>query len=531
MFIPKDLIFLHYPGVRPGDCTVAPGLARDLQSAFKHTVMGVDVLRQLRNAIVAGDTISIDSSSVIINGSMRLDRKASTNFKSLYGRGANYSLEAVYFQYHFRDLPYDQYFQSCRNEQVQHVIMIDKKDLLAYLVGAIDTCPELVSPDDDPSDIPRSSSNTAAVAHPSDPSVSSSTAHAKPISTAPKATSKGAKSSPLNEDDTPNFSKYRHRVRDQRSIDSVLMVKDWDFSSLREKLSQHVASAKKSKPSGDASQSSKPNSFDPRGDRYTSNEDRFWRENLGSEFHELGIDMSGSFKAKPSDVAPAQPSNSTARPRDDRSRGPTRDDRNRGPVRDTNRGRESTDASQTSAAKDAAPKRQKIDPKRATPIIMVPSGLTSLICSANALEFFQNGHFMSEEEMRKDMSKVSQTARASMIRKPGGNCSAAEYHIVSNPNRLNADEWRQVVAVVSTGQRWQFQSWPIFEGSALTLFRKVQGIYFHFDDVVPSNEVESWALKKLSISREKRHTDSQVQAQFWNCVDSFIARNRLPLRY
>lgn len=484
--------------------------------------MAVDVLRQLRNAIIAGESVSIDNSSVIINGSTRLDRKAATNFKSLYGRGANYTLEAVYFQYHFRDLPYDQYFQSCRNEQVQHVIMIDKKDLLAYLVGAIDTCPELVSSDDGPPDVIRSSSSTAAPTHLSNPTASSSVPLAKPVSSAPKISPEGAKSFSVNEDDAPNFSKYRRRVRDQRSIDSVLMVKDWDFSSLREKLAQHVTTAKKSKPPGDASQASKANSFDPRGDRYTSNEDRFWRENLGSEFHELGIDMSGSFKAKPSDVASAQQPNSTAR---------SRDDRNRGPARDANRGRERADAHKATSAKDAPPKRQKIDPKRATPIIMVPSGLTSLICSANALEFFQNGHYMSEEEMRKDMSKVSQIARASMIRKPGGNCSAAEYHIVSNPNRLNADEWRQVVAVVSTGQRWQFQSWPIFEGSALTLFRKVQGIYFHYDDVVPSSEVESWALKTLSISREKRHTDSQVQAQFWNCIDSFIAKNRLPLRY
>lgn len=483
--------------------------------------MAVDVLRQLRNAIIAGDSISIDDSSVIINDTTRLDRKAATNFKSLYGRGANYSLEAVYFQYHFRDLPYDQYFQSCRNEQVQHVIMIDKKDLLAYLVGAIDTCPELVSSDNGASDVPHSSATAPVPPRPFNSSLSSSVANVESISPTPKL-SHDTKRSPTHEDDSQTFSKYRRRVRDQRSIDSVLMVKDWDFSSLREKLAQHVTTAKKARPSGDASRSSKPNNFDPRGDRYTSNEDRFWRENLGSEFHELGIDMSGSFKAKPTDVAPAPPSSSTARPRDDR---------NRAPDRDAGRARERTDAGRTAAPKDPPPKRQKIDPKHATPIIMVPSGFSSLICSANALEFLQNGHFMSEEEMRKDKSKVCQTARASLIRKPGGNCSAAEYHIVSNPNRLNGDEWDQVVAVVSSGQRWQFQSWPIFEGSALTLFRKVQGFYFHYDDVIPSGEVESWALKTLTLSREKRHSDSQVQAQFWTSVDSFIARKRLPLRY
>lgn len=493
--------------------------------------MVLDVLHQLRDAIVGGENISINDTSIVVNENTLLDRKSTTNFKSLRGRGTNYTLEAVYFQYQLRDLPYDQYFQSCRDEQVPHVIVIDKKDLLAYLTGAIDTCPGLVTSDDGPTDLPHPSSlPAAAVSRPPNSFPILPDTSAASLSTTPKITSAVSKPPLPTENDEQLFSTHRRRVRDQRSIDSVLMVKDWDFSSLREKLSQHVATVKKAKPDNQPPKpsTSKPNTntFDPRGDRYTSNEDRFWRENLGSEFHELGIDMSGSFKAKPSEGASGPPSNQPAS-------NATRSRVDPGPVadRNQNQNRERSDVRRPSAVGEVPSKRTKIDPKNAIPIIMVPSGLTSLICSANALEFLRNGHFMSEEEMRRDKSKVCQTARATLLRKPGGNCSSAEYHIVSNPNRLNGEEWRQVVAVICSGQRWQFQSWPIYEGSATALFRNIQGFYFHYDDVNPTGEVESWPVKKLSISREKRHTDSQVQSQFWSSFDSFMVKKQSQLRY
>lgn len=469
-------------------------------------------LKQLRRAIIAGHRISVNNSSIIINDSTRLDRSARTSFRSLHGRGHEYSLETIYFQYTFRDLPYNDYFQECNKRGVQHVIAVDKKDLVAYLTGRIDNCAGIVS---DETPVTETQTFSSSV----------SPASKRPEQTERRPSSsvsaeRGAAASDTADEAT--FATNRLRVRDQRSIDSVLMVKDWDFSSLREKLSQHVTSAKKGK-LANATNSNVPGSsqkpdkakdqagqgnggkaYDPRGDRYTSNEDRFWRENLGSDFHELGIDMSGSFKAKPSNASQDAP---------------------------PERARDSRADARRPAVKEPPQKLQKMDLKNAIPIIIVPTGTSSIICSANAIEFLQNGHFMSLDEMRKKKVPMTQPGRLSMFRSPGGNCSGAEYHIVSNPNKLSKEEWDQVVAVVLSGYLWQFKQWPIFKDSTLEFFRRVQGFYFHYDDVSPTGEVNSWSIRQLAVSRARRHADGQVQAQFWNILDGFISRNRLPLRY
>lgn len=478
-------------------------------------------LLQLRKAIVAENSIAIDKTSIIINDTIHLDRKALTNFSSLHGRGDLYSLEAVYFQYHFRDLVYNAYVQASQKEGAPHVILIDKRDILAYLTGRINTCPGIA--DDKakaaPSTNPARQLSSSAIDSEggSRPPIASTAEQDLKSSAAARLSPSAADGGGDSGSNDGTFASNRLRVRDQRSVDSVLMLRDWDFSSLRDKLGKHVTATKKGKPTGEAPSSQRKSSsghnasaaFDPRGDRYTNNEGRFWRENMGSDFHELGIDMSGSFKAKPTSNGTAPPPSSQAPARShDRSA-----DMRRPPT------------------KEVSSKRPKIDLRKAIPIIIVPSGMTSLVCSGNAIEMLQNSRFMSQDEMRKNKVPSTQPARLTMMRKPGGNCSLAQYHVITNPSRMETHEWDQVVAVVCSGTKWQFQNWPIFKNSTFDLFRKVQGFYFHYDDVAPVGDVEKWAIKKLTVSREKRHTDGQVHSLFWNNVDAFIARNRMPLRY
>lgn len=448
-------------------------------------------LDELRQAIIAGDELDIDKNAVIIANQTRLDRFALTAFHSMRGRGEPYALESIYFQFEYRKLQYNDYVQACRKKGVAHVTMLDKKDLLAYLTGEITTCASIVSkPNEKIAGEPKSSLSTGAPQ-----------AQEKGKDTNERTSKKGGAD---ESDDAAFFSANRKRDRDQRSLDSVLMVAEWDFSSLREKLAQHVANAKvgRNVPRENGAKGA-TQSYDPRGDRYTSNEDRFWRENLGSEFHELGIDMSGSFKAKPS-------ANSNT---------------------PSSHGRRQRSESRRSSAKEAPAKRRRIDPKELVPIIIVPQGST-LIYSGNALEFFQNGRFVSQNELQKNkVASIQGSGRAVATRHPGGNCSRAEYLIVSNINRLTTNEWDRVVAVVCAGQDWQFKTWPINDKGISELFRNIQGFYFHFDDTPPRGSVNSWAVKKLPLSRNKRHTDGQVLVQFWNTLDAFMRRKGKQLRY
>lgn len=451
-------------------------------------------LAELRRAIIAKEEIDVDGTSVIIGSSVHLNRSEPTNFHSMRGRGDPYLLEAIFFQFKFRDMPYNDYVQACRRERVAHVTPLDKKDLIAYLTGEISTCASIVS---------KSSDSPVLLAKPE--KVPASSSKVGEVDDVKQKHERGARRSGSEVDgERLSYASQRKRDREQRALDSVLMVAELDFSTLREKVSQYLTNAKAGKTKKTENGSKPQPAYDPRGDRYTNNEGRFWRENLGGEFQELGIDMSGSFKAKPTANEDKKP---VEKPREKRDSHP-------------------------GATKEPLPKRPRVDLKELVPIIIVPAGST-LIFAGNAVDFFQHGRFLSMDELKKRKSTLGTVgvSRATAMRTPGGNCSRAEYLIVSNPNRLTVDEWDRVVAVVLSGQEWQFKNWPINDKGTQELFRRIQGFYFHYDDVSTTGNIEAWAVKKLSLSRSRRHTDGQVLVQFWNTLDTFLRRKSKHLRY
>lgn len=440
-------------------------------------------LEELRRAIMAGDKVKMDPTSIVINDATRLERSAATNFHSLRGRGEPYSLEAVYFQYRNRDLVYTDYVAACDTEKIAKILPLDKRELIPYLEGESKTCVGLASKKPPP----------GAEAQALKPLISVPKAEPPVVSTQQPVHSEKP------EKDRSAFSDSRNMEREQRSLDSVLMVREWEFSGLREKLSQHLAEAKAGK-HDTQSKSNNSQAYDPRGDRYTNNQDRFWRENMGTDFQTLGIDMGGSFK-KPS----ASANGSSEK-------------------------RERPSSRRTSSSRD--PKRQRVDPKTLVPIIIVPTGFSTLICHGNVVEFVQDGRFVSAEEMRKNkVPQISKVSQDSAWRVPGRNCSRAEYHVVFNPNRLTSSDWERVVAVVCSGQEWQFKKFPIYDGDLQSFFRRIQGFYFHYEDTAASKTAEAWNIKKLRFSRSQRHTDAQVLVEFWDTLDTFVSRKGKQLRY
>lgn len=495
-------------------------------------------LQQLRRSIISNDPVRADDTHIIINESTRLKRSDLTNFRSLHGRGDFYTLDTIYYQYVFRDLVYNNYLQQCDKNSVQHVKLIDKKDVIAYLTGRIDSCVSVVEDSSQAHGDAKHGDSSALSSKKHTPSLSSSQSQQdRDGDVNSKGKGSDGQSQPLDR------SYNRLKTRDQRSIDSVLMVKDRDFSALRDKLSQHVSAAMKGKTNvpqqnqkpmvSNGSSNNAAKSFDPRGDRYTSNEDRFWRENLGADFKDFEIDMRGSFKAKAAATSSSSqqtskssaPSSLAPKPATIQNRA---DLASSGNISSSHRSRRDHHYSSQSLMK----RPKLVDLNKRIPIIIIPAGMSSLIFPGNAKTFFQTGHYMSIEEMRQKELSLSQPTRITVKRIPGGNCSQTDYHIVHNPNQLTKEEWdNQVVAVVLTGQLWQFKQWPIYPGQPLEFFKKIQGFFFHFDDTPPKGDVNLWTVKKLAFQRDRRHNDGQVLSQFWNILDTFIAKKRLPLRY
>lgn len=455
-------------------------------------------LAELRRAIKAGANIDMDEKHIIIDSNTQLDKDAPTEFHSMRGRGRPYALATLYLQYTHHDKPYTDYYNACNKAKTGHVLPVDKRDVVAYLRGEIDTSQNIEIPKSEAS---KSDSITARLTQLSNSAAAepSATDAAKRIDASKQHSSVPAA---LSKKDKFSFAQHRGKVRDQRSLDSIMIVRDLDFRSLREKLSKHVTDSKNGRiaPNDPAQKNESQPAYDPRGDRYTSNEERFWRENMGSDFQNLGIDMSGSFKDKPSSAPPAAKQNMNKRKQESV------------PVK---------------ARPQSPPKRPKRVPTNTVPIIIVPVGFNNLVCHGNALDLFQNSHYVSAEELvKKNVPLISKVPREELIRVPGGNCSKAKYHIVSNPSRLTSEEWDNVVCIVCSGQEWQFKNWPIYGGGVKELFRKVHAVHFHYDDRPPAGKSDSWPIKKVPISRSQRHTDHQVSAQFWSSLDEFLRRGK-----
>jgi hypothetical protein len=496
-----------------------------------------DPLSELRSAIVRGDDLKTDASSIIVDVDKRLDRKATTNFHSRRGRGEPYSLEAVFFQYKHSDLPYNDYVKECAAERVSHVLLVDKKDLVAYIKGEISDCASLVA-------AKATVVTVGDVAQQRDdgPGISGAV---------DRTTAGGASRSEPADSPGKLAGDPRHRAatadRDQRCLDAVLCAENWDFSALRDKLTKHMELSRanggsaKAKPSGGR----EAKAFDPRGDRYTATDDRFYRENMGADFFEHGIDPKGSFKK-------AAPNNGVqaAVPR------PAGQKADSGSVPTTSPApgaREAKDfATPASGMRRSAPASRQAPPAKRSrgelktalrdqvPIIIVPSAAGSMLTFHNAKEFLENGAYVSMKEVRaRGSMSTAATSTLTVRRAPGGSAVAAKYEVVCNPTKLTTSEWDRVVGVVCTGQLWQFKNWRDWEpdkakkpdNGLSDIFRSMCGFVFHFDDTEPPRHMDNWAVKFLPVSRTLRHTDVKIQMRFWESIDAHCRLHKKNLLY
>jgi hypothetical protein len=480
-----------------------------------------DILAQLRAAIVRGDTLSLGPASIITGSGSRLDRKSQTNFQSRRGRGDPYSVETVYFQHKHSNLPYNDYVKECASERVPHVLLVDKKDLIAYLKGEISECASLTV------------GKAAAIA--ADDTV-------RPATSATNAAESAEVLGPDDKGSTGSCTldpiyPIAAADRDQRCLDAVLCAENWDFSALRDKLGKHIEAARANGGKANAkSNGGRDNkAFDPRGDRYTATDDRFYRENMGADFFEHGIDPKGSFKKAPTSNSLASPAAATT------PSGPKP-----GTIPPPPPVPASTPRRLAPPTRDAPPaKRSRAEMKTAlkdqVPIIIVPSTAGSLLTFHNIKEFLENGSFVAMKEMRaRGSMATAATSKIVIRRSPGGNGqSSANYEVVCNPSKLTPSEWNRVVGVVCTGQLWQFKGWRDWEPDSIKkadnglsdIFRSIRGFVFHFDDTEPPRHTEKWAVKFMPLSRTLRHNDSRVQNAFWDAVDTHCRLHKASLLY
>lgn len=166
------------------------------------------------------------------------------------------------------------------------------------------------------------------------------------------------------------------------------------------------------------------------------------------------------------------------------------------------------------------------------PIIVVPSGMTAPITLLNAHDFFAKSMYVTRDVvMKKGTNKANlpTTFSRRVTQRLGG--GTVDYELMDNPkSKLNTSkDWDRVVAVVASGQAWQFKDWPGHYSNPVRLFTSVFGFSVGMEGAKVPEELKGWACVQAKLNRDKRGLDSVTHAAFWNGLDEFMAIHKPEL--
>ncbi|EFJ51730.1 hypothetical protein VOLCADRAFT_103365 [Volvox carteri f. nagariensis] len=165
--------------------------------------------------------------------------------------------------------------------------------------------------------------------------------------------------------------------------------------------------------------------------------------------------------------------------------------------------------------------------KSGVPIIIVPSGLTSMINMYNARAFLEEGRFVPAAQAQAAASGApkpsSLTIRRTAHRGPPG----VEYTLTDRAPPAGSPDWERVVAVVVQGAKWQFKDWPYKVGGAkdgdlMEALAKVCGFFVHFADEKVGPPVSDWNVRTIALHRENRHKDMMAMLELYRHLDVFL---------
>ncbi|MEN2497229.1 MAG: accessory factor associated with RNA polymerase II [Marteilia pararefringens] len=177
------------------------------------------------------------------------------------------------------------------------------------------------------------------------------------------------------------------------------------------------------------------------------------------------------------------------------------------------------------------------------PIIVVPpKSLSPMIGLHNIKSFLENFTFTSANDSNPDQSssnnnnsestnslnnvnqfhnnqKIINISRPSLL-------PPNEYYkrlrIVEKPlTDIDKNDWKYVVCVFVHGPSWQFKGWP-FPGGQSEIFSKVKALHACFSDSIVNENITKWNIETLNLSRLSRHNDFAIIQKLWTDIDSHV---------
>ncbi|EDW47758.1 parafibromin [Drosophila sechellia] len=150
------------------------------------------------------------------------------------------------------------------------------------------------------------------------------------------------------------------------------------------------------------------------------------------------------------------------------------------------------------------------------PIIVVPPTKTSMVSLHNIKKLLQDLRYTAMSGMTRE------NALKEVIVEHRFKNEIVSYRVIDNVAHLTPVEWDRVIAVFTSGPRWQFKGWPKGANRA-AIFHKVCAFHLHFRNTPMSNELRKMQVHSLALSPHERHSDSGILMEFWNKVDQHMA--------
>ncbi|DBA04417.1 TPA: hypothetical protein N0F65_010013 [Lagenidium giganteum] len=151
-----------------------------------------------------------------------------------------------------------------------------------------------------------------------------------------------------------------------------------------------------------------------------------------------------------------------------------------------------------------------------TPIIVVPAGFSDLFTMLNAKDFLEQGVYVSNMQKKAEGHRKAQSF--TVTHEEDG--EQFLFKVVDSVSRFRDKDWKCVVAVIASGQAWQFKGWKW--KFPLEVFKKVCGIHIYQQGSQLSSEIKQWDVKILMIHPDKRHLDKVASKEFWRHVFEFL---------
>ncbi|KAH9326543.1 hypothetical protein KI387_006721, partial [Taxus chinensis] len=163
------------------------------------------------------------------------------------------------------------------------------------------------------------------------------------------------------------------------------------------------------------------------------------------------------------------------------------------------------------------------------PIILVPSAFQTRLNIYNAKDFLEDGVYVAPDIKAKEMPNKPECV--TIQRKIGREKAPVTYEIRDKPAALEANDWDRVAAVFVLGKEWQFKDFPYKDH--VDIFNKIKGYFLRFEDdgLDSVKAVKQWNVKIISISKHKRHQDKTAALEFWDKLDSFLRSQRPNMAY